>query len=179
MPHGHRRLQDCLNEIDDPRYAGWGTLLYYQERLVIADCARLTSQDTCEDIALGAHECINWIKRFLLLNDDLRSAADFPPITGARLEVVRNPFPLLGQPDLAPIRPAGQIAADGHTLCRSTDGVPEPAHILDIFSTGLGSVAAIWVGQALPSTILVQLRKLPADRQSARLSDNIVFFLNT
>jgi hypothetical protein len=55
MCHGRFSLMDCLDEIEDPRAASNGTLYDFREMLVIAICACLCDQDSCEDFAWWAH----------------------------------------------------------------------------------------------------------------------------
>lgn len=128
---------DCLDEIEDPRAASNGTLHDFREMLVIAICACLCDQDTCEDFALWAHYRSHWLKRFLVLKNGIPSSATF-----YRLFRALDPkqFEAFFRRWIGQIVPAaaGQMAIDGKTIRGSADGDRKAAHLVSAFSTELG-----------------------------------------
>lgn len=139
MSQGHFSLMDCLDEIEDPRAASNGTLHDFREMLVIAICACLCDQDTCEDFALWAHYRIHWLKRFLVLKNGIPSAATFYRLFRALDPKQFEAFFRRWVSQIVPAAAApGQMAVDGKTIRGSADGERRPAHLVSAFSTELG-----------------------------------------
>jgi predicted transposase YbfD/YdcC len=139
MSQGHFSLMDCLNEIDDPRAASNGTLYDFREMLVIAICACLCDQDTCEDFAVWAHYRIDWLKRFLTLKNGIPSSATFYRLFRALDPKQFEAFFRRWVSQIVPAAaPPGQIAVDGKTIRGSVDGDRKAAHLVSAFSTELG-----------------------------------------
>lgn len=139
MSQGRFSLMDCLDEIEDPREASNGTLHDFREMLVMAICACLCDQDSCEDFALWAHYRIDWLKRFLTLKNGVPSAATFYRLFRALDPKQFEAFFRRWVSQIVPAAsPPGQIAVDGKTIRGSADGDRKAAHIVSAFSTELG-----------------------------------------
>lgn len=139
MSQGHFSLMDCLDEIEDPREASNGTLHDFREMLVMAICACLCDQDSCEDFALWAHYRIDWLKRFLVLKNGVPSAATFYRLFRALDPKQFETFFRRWVSQIVPAAaPAGQIAIDGKTIRGSADGDRKAVHLVSAFSTELG-----------------------------------------
>jgi len=139
MSQGYFSLMDCLDEIDDPREASNGTLHDFREMLVIAICACLCDQDTCEDFAWWAHYRIHWLKRFLVLKNGIPSPATFYRLFRALDPKQFETFFRRWVSQVVPAAtPPGQMAIDGKTIRGSADGDRKAAHLVSAFSTELG-----------------------------------------
>lgn len=139
MSQGQFSLMDCLDEIEDPRGESNGTLHDFREMLVIAICACLCDQDTCEDFALWAHYRIHWLKRFLVLENGIPSSATFYRLFRALDPKQFEAFFRRWVSQIVPAAaPPGQLAVDGKTIRGSADGNRRPAHIVSAFATELG-----------------------------------------
>ena len=62
-----------LSELEDPRQPSNGTRHDFREILVIAVCAMLSDADSFEDIALWGRLKADWLRRFLVLKNGIRS----------------------------------------------------------------------------------------------------------
>lgn len=137
MRREHFSLMDCLDEIEDPRAESNGTLHDFREMLVIAICACLCDQDTCEDFALWAHCRRDWLKRFLVLKNGIPSSATFYRLFRALDPKQFEAFFRRWVGQIVPAA-AGQMAIDGKTIRGSVDGDRKAAHLVSAFSTELG-----------------------------------------
>jgi len=137
MSQIHISLMDCLDEIEDPRKPSNGTLHNFREMLVIAICACLCDQDSCEDFAMWAEYRIDWLKRFLVLKNGIPSAVTFHRLFRALDPKHFEAFFRRWVGQFVPALP-GQIAIDGKTVRGSTDGEQKAVHLVSAFSTELG-----------------------------------------
>lgn len=128
-----------LSELEDPRQPSNGTRHNFQEILVIAVCAILSDADSFEDIVLWGRLKANWLRRFLVLKNDI-PAQDmflrvFRVLDPKQFEAMFGRWVggIVGGHD-------GMVAVDGKTLRRSADSDVPPVHMVSVFSTELGLV---------------------------------------
>jgi hypothetical protein len=70
-------LMEKLGELEDPRRPSNGIRHDFREILVIAVCAMLSDADSFEDIALWGRLKVNWLRRFLVLENGIPSPDTF------------------------------------------------------------------------------------------------------
>lgn len=130
---------DCLSEIDDPRLPSNGTLHDFREILVMAIAAPLSDSDTVEDIAHWARMLEAWLRRFLVLKNEVPSEDTF-----LRIFHLLDPkqFEASFRRWVGGVVTAlgGTIAIDGKTVRGSASGGKYALHMVSAFATDLGLV---------------------------------------